>query len=69
MDELLFIVNEDPDGGYTARAVGQSIFTEGDTRDELVANIRDAVQVHFDASGQAPRLLHLHYVHDQVLAT
>ena len=68
MEELLFIVNEDPNGGYTARAVGQSIFTEGETRDDLVANIRDAVQVHFDGPDQTPRLLHLHYVHDQVLA-
>ncbi|HLL90993.1 MAG TPA: hypothetical protein VK324_16960 [Tepidisphaeraceae bacterium] len=69
MRELTFIITEDDvDGGFTARAVGQSIFTEGETRDELVANIRDAVRCHFDRPEDVPTVLHLHFVRDEVLA-
>lgn len=56
MNELIFLVTPAPEGGYTARALGQSIFTEADTLAELRANIRDAVQCHFD-EGQAPQVL------------
>jgi predicted RNase H-like HicB family nuclease len=68
MKEILFIVTEDEDGGFTARSVGQNIFTEGDSREELLRNIRDAVGVHFDSPEEIPRVLHLHYVHDEVVA-
>ena len=67
MNELIFLVEPDPEGGYTARALGQSIFTEADTLEELRANIRDAVQCHFEA-GEAPRMLRLHFVSEEVLA-
>ena len=56
MNELIFLVTPDPEGGYTARALGESIFTEAYTLDELRVNIRDAVQCHFDA-GQSPQIL------------
>ena len=48
MQELIFLVEEDAAGGYTARALGSSIFTEGETKEELLANIREAVSCHFD---------------------
>lgn len=65
--EILFLVEEDPTGGYTARAVGEAIFTEADTWGDLQQQIRDAVLCHFD-QGQAPKLVRLHYVRDEVLA-
>ena len=46
MQELFFLVEEQSDGGYTARALGESIFTQGDTLDEIRKNIRDAVECH-----------------------
>ena len=67
MSELVFLVDEDVDGGYCARALGEAIFTEGETREELVHNIRDAVQCHFDSPEQMPRILRLHYVRDEVM--
>ncbi len=67
MVEILFVVDEAPEGGFTARAVGESIFTEGDTLEELRANVRSAVDCHFD-DGQAPRLIRLHIVRDEILA-
>lgn len=67
VSELIFLVEEAPEGGYTARALGQSIFTEADTLAELRANIREVVECHFD-DGQVPDVLRLHMVRDEVLA-
>lgn len=68
MSELIFLVEDDLDGGYTARALGQSIFTEADTLEDLRANIREAVDCHFDED-QAPGIIRLHLVRDEVLAS
>ncbi len=66
MTEILFTVEDAPEGGFTARAVGHSIFTEADTLDELRQNVREAVECHFD-DGEAPKLIRLHIVRDEVL--
>jgi hypothetical protein len=58
MNELIFLVEEAPEGGFNARALGESIFTQADTETELHAMIRDAVLCHFD-EGKAPKILHL----------
>ena len=68
MTELIFIVEEDIDGGYTARAVGESIFTEGETLEELRTNVREAVECHFDDPAQRPKVLRLHVTRDEVVA-
>lgn len=47
MDELIFLVEDAPEGGYTARALGVSIFTEADDLDSLRGMVRDAVRCHF----------------------
>ena len=67
MSEIIFQVEEAPEGGYTARALGHAIFTEADTLEDLRAMVRDAVRCHFD-EGQGPRLIRLHFVHDEVMA-
>jgi hypothetical protein len=67
MDELIFIVEEAPEGGYTARALGESIFTEADDMDGLKEMVRDAVRCHFD-EGQGPRVIRLHFVREEVFA-
>jgi hypothetical protein len=64
---LIFLVEEAPEGGYTARALGESIFTEADTLDELQDQVRDAVRCHFDAD-ERPAVVHLHLVRDLVIA-
>jgi hypothetical protein len=53
MNEIIFLVEEAPEGGYTARALGESIFTEADDLEELRRNVREAVECHFD-DGQGP---------------
>ena len=66
MNEIFFLVEEAIEGGYNARAIGESIFTEGDSLDELRANIKDAVQCHFD-EGKAPKIIRLHFVKEEIL--
>ncbi|KPJ54262.1 MAG: 2-oxoisovalerate dehydrogenase [Planctomycetes bacterium DG_58] len=66
MSELLFVVEQAPEGGYTAQAAGASIFTEADTLDELRDGIRDAVRCHFDES-ERPRVIRLHFVSEEVI--
>lgn len=67
MDELIFVVEEAGEGGYTARALGASIFTEADHLPELHDRVRDAVRCHFEP-GEAPRVIRLHHVRDELIA-
>jgi hypothetical protein len=60
MSDLVFFVKEFPEGGYTARALGASIFTQADDWPTLQARVRDAVLCHFD-EGQAPYLVRLKF--------
>jgi len=59
MTEIVFQVEEDPDGGFTARAVGASIFTEADTPEELCQNISDAVKCHYENAADRPKALRI----------
>jgi hypothetical protein len=67
MSEIIFEIEEAPEGGYTARALGHAIFTEAESLDELRDNVREAVRCHFD-EGAGPKLIRLHFVRDEVLA-
>jgi len=67
MNEVFFLVEEALEGGYTAKAIGESIFTEADTMDELKENIREAVHCHYDDEN-LPKIIRLHMVKEEVLA-
>jgi hypothetical protein len=67
MTEIHFIVEEAPEGGFVARAMGADIFTEVDDLSALHVQVRDAVHCHFD-QGQAPSLIRLHITREEVLA-
>ena len=67
MSELIFLVEEAPEGGYVARALGESIFTEADTLEELPDKVRDAVRCHFE-DGKAPKVVRLHHVREEVIS-
>ena len=64
--EIVFQVRESPEGGYEARAVGYSIFTQGDDWDDLKYMMRDAVLCHFD-DGEAPQSIRVHLVQNEVI--
>ena len=66
MTELLFMVEEDPEGGYVASSVGESIVTQGETVAELREKIRDAVRCHFEEA-ERPAAIRLHFVRDEVM--
>ncbi len=65
--EIIFLVEESSEGGYEARALGHSIFTQADDFEELKRMVRDAVACHFEPS-EKPRMIRLHLVKDEVLA-
>ncbi|MBW8050764.1 MAG: 2-oxoisovalerate dehydrogenase [Cytophagales bacterium] len=58
MNEIIFIIEESPEGGYAAKALGESIFTEADTVPELKDMIKDAIICHFD-EGKHPKIVRL----------
>lgn len=68
MKEIIFLVEEAVEGGYNAKALGEPIFTEGDSLDEIKQNIKEAVECHFD-EGDAPKLIRLHIVKDELITT
>jgi len=69
MTEIVFQIEEDPEGGYSAKALGASIFTQADSMDELRTMIRDAVCCHFEDPNQRPKIIRLHFCHDEVITT
>ena len=67
MNEITFLVQESPEGGYEAKAVSDSIYTEADTLEELREMVRDAVACHFEDETR-PKLIRLHFVREEVVA-
>ncbi len=66
--EIIFLVNEADEGGYTAAALDYGITTQAETVDELREMVRDAVDCFFDEEAEAPALIRLHFVRDEILA-
>ena len=67
MSEIIFIVEEAPEGGFIAKSLGESIFTEGDTLKDLKNNIRESINCHFE-DASAPKVIRLHFVREEVMA-
>ena len=67
MNEIIFLIEDAVEGGYTARSLGESIFTEGDDLENLRMNIRDAVDCHFEPE-EKPKMIRLHFVSEEVIA-
>ena len=65
-NEIIFIIEESPEGGYEAKALGHAIFTEADSLGELKMMIKDAVSCHFDKLN-LPRMIRLHIVRDEIM--
>ena len=65
--EVIFVVEESSEGGYEAKALGYSIYTEADNFEDLRANVKDAVECHFEKK-QMPHIIRLHLVKDEVMA-
>ena len=68
MNELVFEITQESDGGFVAEALGESIFTQGDSWEELRSNVQEAVEA-FYFDGRKPASIRLHMVRDEVLAT
>jgi hypothetical protein len=66
MEEIYFLVEESPEGGYIAKGMGVSIFTQADTLELLRVLVKDAVNCHYDDSKK--RIIRLHIVREEVIA-
>ncbi|MDN3588267.1 2-oxoisovalerate dehydrogenase [Pedobacter aquatilis] len=66
MNEVFFLVEESLEGGYVAKALGESIFTEADNMDDLKINIKEAVLCHFDED-KLPKIIRIHSVKEELL--
>ena len=66
MEELIFLVQDSPEGGYEAKALGESIFCEADTIYELKINLVDAVKCHFDTD-KLPKIIRMHITKDELI--
>ena len=64
--EIIFVVEESPEGGYEARALGYSIYTEGESLKEIKELIKDAVRCHFDEK-ETPKVIRIHMVKDELI--
>ena len=67
-NEIIFLVQPSPEGGYEARALSHSIYTEADTLEELREMVKDAISCHFEEQNK-PQMIRLHIVEEEVLAT
>lgn len=65
--ELIFEVREAEEGGFYARALGQPVFTEADTWEQLRGNVLEAVALHFEGAPIRPRMVQLHYVKGELI--
>ena len=65
--EIIFLITASPEGGFAARALGHSVYTEADTIEDLTASARDAVACHFGEE-ERPGVIRLHVVREEVLA-
>jgi len=64
--EIIFVIEEADEGGYFARALGYSIFTQAETLDDLREMVREAVNLHFDET-ERPPVIRLHRIYDEVI--
>jgi len=67
LNEIIFLVEEAPEGGFTARALDVSIFTDADDLRDLHQKVRDAVSCHFEPANK-PKMIRLHFVREEVIA-
>jgi hypothetical protein len=64
--EIIFVVEEAAEGGYSAKALGESIFTEGETMQEIKDNVKEAVLTHFDED-KKPSMIRLHFIKQELI--
>ncbi len=66
-EEMIFVVEESAEGGYEAKALGHSIYTEAEDLQELKGAVKDAVRCYFEKE-KMPHVIRLHLVKDEMLA-
>lgn len=69
MKKIIFTIRESTEGGFEARSLGESIFTEADNVEEIKTRIKEAVDCHFDDNDpDKPEIIHLHFYREEMVA-
>jgi len=66
MNELIFEVIQEADGGFVAECLTEGIFTQADNWDELRRNVMEAVKAYY-FDRQLPKAIRLHLIRDEML--
>lgn len=69
MKEIVFEVTQEPDGGFVAECLTESIFTQADDWEELRKNVKEAVAAFYFDRPERPSSIRLHLVRDEILAS
>ena len=67
MNEIIFLVENAPEGGFMARALDASIYTGAVNMDDLHKKVREAVDCHFEPADK-PKIIRLHFVREEIIA-
>jgi hypothetical protein len=67
MSEVVFDVTKEPGGGYDAESTTENLSAQGDTWEDLCANVKKTVAAYFH-EGPKPQSIRLHHVREQVLS-
>ncbi len=65
--EIVFGITQEGDGGFVAECLSHDIFTQGNTWEELRANVQQATAAYFFDQPK-PSSVRLHLVRDEVMA-
>ncbi len=68
MNEIVFEVTQEADGGFVAECLTESIFTQADHWEELRRNVKEAVAAFYFDHGQPPSAIRLHLDRDEIVA-
>ncbi len=67
MNELVFEVTQEEDGGFCVECLSENIFTQSNTWEALRQNVRESVRAFYFDTPQTPKRIRLHLVRDELL--
>ncbi|HLY59544.1 MAG TPA: 2-phospho-L-lactate guanylyltransferase [Terriglobia bacterium] len=60
MNEIIFEVTQEADGGFVAECLTESIFTQAETWEELRRNVKEATAAYYFDRPQPPAAIRLY---------
>ena len=67
MNELVFEVTQEEDGGFCAECLSENIFTQGDSWEAVRQNVQEALRAYYFDQPQTRKRIRLNMARDEVL--